>query len=188
MTARDHAARPAIGIALLAALLLTLLLPARPAHACSCMMVEPESRLQEVPAAFVGTLRSVSADAGQSRFEFEVEAVMAGELPPTLELVGPEGDGANCGLMLETGARAGLFLHATDQGWSSSSCDTVDADQLLAAGEPREPEAALVVDRGFSTEDTGATPWVAVGATALAAAGILGLVVWFVRRDGIASD
>lgn len=179
---------PATIVAVVAAFL--TLLPVGPAAACSCAFMEPTEALAARPAAaFVGALAEVAAtdvDAvGQParRWTFEVEAVLAGELAPTVDVLAAEDDGANCGLRAAPGERVGLLLHTTDTGWSSSSCSTFDADALLAAGDPYPPDPSLATapDGGGAATAT-ARSWLGLAAVAMAALGVLGATAVVVRR------
>lgn len=146
--------------------------PGGTAYACSCMEQTPAQALAASQAAFVGRLDSVEpGPAGvfgepASRWTFEVEAVLAGDLESRVDLLAPEDSGANCGLSVAAGQRVGLVLHAVEGGWSSSGCSTYDADALLAVGEPREPIPA----DGDATASGGSGPPIGAVATTVAAA------------------
>jgi hypothetical protein len=178
------------GAALVAAVVLTLLtvLPATPALACSCVLQEPAEAVAAAPAGFVGELtgRAPAGDVlgpGTTRWTFAVEAVVAGDLAPTVDVLANEGDGANCGLMLADGERIGLLLHPTDGGWSSNSCSTHDADTLLAAVDayPPDPGLATAGDAAEPTSSRG-VGWVPLSAVVLAGVAVLGVVAVVVRR------
>lgn len=181
----------AITATLFVAALFTLL-PTTRAHACSCVFMSAEEALQQgnVPAAFVGTLIS-REDAGQGEFghqftwTFQVEAVLAGELDATTTVTAAEDDGANCGLSVPEGGRVGLILYSDGDGWSSSSCSTYDADEMLAAGDPQPPaddgsEEPVAQPRNDNASST--IPIVPIALAVLAAAGILVAVVLLARR------
>lgn len=179
---------PATIVAVVAAFL--TLLPVGPAAACSCAFMDPTEALAARPAAaFVGALAEVATtgvdDVGQParRWTFEVEAVLAGELAPTVDVLAAEDDGANCGLRVAPGERVGLLLHTTDAGWSSSSCSTFDADALLAAGDPYPPDPSLATaPDGDGAATATARSWLGLAAVATAALGVLGATAVVVRR------
>ena len=121
------------------------------AGACSCAGTPPEERFEEVDAAVIGTVISDDGKAGRIRVEHDFKVDLGEEIS-----VPTGGDGANCGLDLEPGDRLGLFLTRDDDGgWTSSTCDTVDPDDLPGAAErlPRplgEGTAALLAHGEFS--------------------------------------
>lgn len=165
------------------------MLPIGPAAACSCAFMEPAEALAAAPAAaFVGALARVESTgvdrAGQParRWTFEVEAVLAGELAPTVEVLAAEDDGANCGLRVAPGERVGLLLHTADAGWSASSCSTYDADALLAAGDPRPPDPSLAGPADDDASPGTAGSWLGLAAVAATAVGVLGVTALLVRR------
>ncbi|HUH07965.1 MAG TPA: hypothetical protein VML96_09170 [Egibacteraceae bacterium] len=116
---------------------------AAPARACSCIDMRDPSMLQDAlgnsGAAFVGTaLAREDAGLGLARWIFEVEAVVKGELPERLE-VGSAADGVSCGIEMQQGQRGGLLLDKVDGVWQGSLCGQIDAETLLAVGEPSPP-------------------------------------------------
>ena len=175
-------------VAVVAALLTAL--PVAPAFACSCAFMEPAQALEArgAAAAFVGELTDVEPagedEIGQPalRWTFAVEAVLAGELAPTVDVIAAEDNGGNCGLRVAPGERVGLLLHPADAGWSSSSCSLYDADALLAAGDPVPPDPSLAP---VATEDppgVAVGAWLGVAAAVLVALGVLGATAFVVRR------
>lgn len=176
-------ARPRhLGALVLASMLLVLLRPA-PAFACSCVMFEPDTFAEQHQAAFVGTL----VDQVGESWTFEVETVVAGELPETLTVHSQVGDGANCGLMMDVGQRSGVGLFGGEAGWETNSCQVIDAELLLAATDGHPP--LPVTGDGATTtadpsDDGGART---LGLVALALGGsavVLGGAVWVARRSG----
>ena len=121
------------------------------AGACSCRAIDPRERLEQVDAAVIGTVISDDGQRGRIRVEHEFKVDLAEEIE-----VPTTGEGADCGLSLEPGSRVGLFLtRADDGGWTSSSCDTVDPDDLPGAAERLPPPlgkgtAALLAFGSFS--------------------------------------
>lgn len=179
--------RPAprlVAVVTAAVALVVTLLPASVASACSCAFQGPEEALSGASAAFVGELVGREGGTGgfgppTHRWTFAVEAVLAGELGPTVQVDAMEDDGGNCGLGVAPGERVGLLLHPTDAGWSSSSCATYDADELLAAGDPRAPDPALAAEEPPADGGPG---WPALAATVAAAVAALAAVAAVARR------
>jgi hypothetical protein len=119
---------------------------AGPAYACSCVMAEPAQMLEWGPTAFVGTVSGVtSAGQGpagaQHLLTFEVETVLAGEVPASVEVLTADNSAA-CGIDATIGARMAVF--AADEGGqlSSSLCSVTDPDSALAALGPGTPPAS----------------------------------------------
>lgn len=152
-----------------------------PAGACSCAMVEPAQMLEFGPNAFVGTVTEVVPGGGRSSaiFTFEVETVLAGEVPAVVDVTTADNSAA-CGFDAAIGTRMGVF--ATDDGTgtlSSSLCSTTDADAAIKALGPGTPPA-----EGTGTPAPGSGfDWQAVW---LGAGGItiVGAVWLFGRRRG----
>lgn len=180
-----------IVLVVILAAVLTTLLPAGEARACSCAPSTPAETLKGAEASFVGTLLDVEEPTpgpsgairlpGTVPYRFEVETVVAGDLPPEIDVMAPP-TGPSCGLEVEVGERAAMALHREDGAWSSDLCSKADPAGLMAAGDPHPPtptEAAPT--EGASTTPPGRPvwPWTAL------AVGILGAVgagVW-VRRN-----
>ncbi|HEX2084675.1 MAG TPA: hypothetical protein VHF89_03255 [Solirubrobacteraceae bacterium] len=119
-------------LAVLAALALTILgfaLTDR-AEACSCLERTPHERYRDADAAVIGTVISDDGRVGRIRVEhdFKVELGDVVEVPTG-------GDGAICGLDLRPGERLGLFLTRTEGGWTASTCDLIDPDDLPDAAK-----------------------------------------------------
>ena len=125
-----------------------------PAHACSCAMVDPAQMLEFGPVAFVGTVTAGPAlvGAGESAvFTFEVETVLAGEVPALVEVT-TAASSAACGLEAALGTRMAIF--AVDEGngvLSSGLCSTTDADLAIKALGPGTPPG----EAGTPTADPG---------------------------------
>lgn len=114
----------------------------RPASACSCVQLDPTSALAEYPAAFTGTLVDVSRPVGgfvsgdaDAVYRFEVDGWVKGDLGDVVD-VHSAADGAACGIEVGVGNRAGVFLRAEGDTLSSSLCETIDPDVLLAGLKP----------------------------------------------------
>lgn len=177
-----HARTRSLGVLVLATMLLVLLRPA-PAFACSCVMFEPDTFAEQHQAAFVGTL----VDHAGTAWTFEVETVVAGELPETLTVRADVGDGANCGLIMDVGQRSGIGLHGGEAGWQTNGCQVIDADLLLASSEGYAP-VSVPDDGPAPAEDPGGGSGRTLGLLALALGGsaaVLGAAVWIARRPGV---
>ena len=115
-----------------------------PAHACSCMQVLIEDAItDDTPAAFVGTAVAVE-DRGRNAagvgvpllWTFEVERVLAGELPSLIEVASGYGD-ADCGFDFSKVGRIGVVAYTSGAALATSICGGIwDADDLLAAHGP----------------------------------------------------
>jgi hypothetical protein len=160
-------------------LVTSLLTFAGPAYACSCMAAEPAQMLEFGPTAFVGTISGVTT-AGQGPIgpqhvlTFEVETVLAGEVPIEVEIVTADNSAA-CGIDANVGARMAVF--AVDEGGqlTSSLCSVTDADAAINAigpGTAPTPATTNLETRGFDWPVVGLA---AGGAAALAA-------VWLISR------
>lgn len=153
---------------------------AGPANACSCAMLEPSQMLEFAPTAFVGTVTGVPAVVGQGFdsviFTFEVETVLAGEVPAVVDISTADSSAA-CGFEAALGTRLAVF--AADEGngvLSSGLCSTTDADLAIKALGPGTPPS-----EGSSSSEPGAGfDWQALwlGAGGLAVVG----AVWLASR------
>jgi hypothetical protein len=116
---------------------------AGPANACSCALLEPSQLLEFAPTAFVGTVTGVPAVIGRGggsvAYTFEVETVLAGEVPSVVDVTTADNSAA-CGFEAALGTRMAVF--ATDEGngvLSSGLCSTTDADLAIKALGPGTP-------------------------------------------------
>ena len=156
---------------------------AGPANACSCAMVDPDQMLEFGPVAFVGTVTAgpdLVGSGDSAVFTFEVETVLAGEVPALVDVT-TAANSAACGLEAAPGTRMAIF--AVDEGngvLSSGLCSTTDADLAIKALGPGTPPG----EPGTPTVDPGnGFDWQAVwlGAGGLAVVG----AVWLAgRRPG----
>jgi len=124
-------------------LIVSLFGPAGPARACSCALLEPNQLLEFAPTAFVGTVMEVPAVAarggGSVAYTFEVETVLAGEVPSVVDVTTADNSAA-CGFEATLGTRMAVF--ASDEGngvLSSGLCSTTDADLAIKALGPGTP-------------------------------------------------
>lgn len=188
---RSHAARWAL-VAVLG-LLLAVLLPARQAHACSCVPASAADKLEGAAAAFVGTLRDVeeptpgpdgAVDLSPTPFRFEVKTVVAGELPEQVEVISSLSE-ASCGLGVEVGETAGVILHREDGAWTSGLCSTAEPAELIAAGDPRPPihtpTATASPTGATAPAEPGPSRWPLI-ALGLAILGAVGVGAWWLRQ------
>jgi hypothetical protein len=114
-----------------------------PASACSCALLEPNQLLEFAPTAFVGTVTEVPAGVGRGggsvAYTFEVETVLAGEVPSVVDVTTADNSAA-CGFEAAIGTRMAVF--AVDEGngvLSSGLCSTTDADLAIKALGPGTP-------------------------------------------------
>lgn len=115
-----------------------------PPAAASCMPAEhPRLRLAESPAAFVGRLVSLpdEPEPGTSfdntaLWHFEVESWVKGDLGSEVDVLAPLMTSVDFGF--DVGERVGILLRMEDGVPSSSDCEVVDPDALLAAAAPVE--------------------------------------------------
>ena len=112
-------ARPAVCAAGVL-ILLTTLLAAGPARACSFPLLDPRDIYHETDAAFIGTLIEKEAVGDYyADFTFDVEEVFKGDLGDAV-VVRSSSSGAMCGIGGEIGSRLSLFLRSEEEGsWSS---------------------------------------------------------------------
>lgn len=152
--------------------LVTLVLSADPAMACTCTG-ESAAEMLAAPrtdAAFVGRLvgRRSLPDSEPFRrvaYRFRVESVVKGELPGTVEVVSA-GSGAACGFELDVGERAGVVLQREGDTWTGGLCGTTAPAELLAAGDPRPPISTI--------------PWPSV--LGVGAVAVLAATLWIYHR------
>jgi hypothetical protein len=172
-----------------------------PASACSCAMpVDMETWVSEAPAAMVGTLVGVEAQAGpmgqQGIFRFQVEQWVKGDgLGETVDVHSVLGDGGNCGLFDNVGERVGLLLYIEEGHLTSNSCSmAADPDLMLTTKvdlenqgiTPLGPDDGVeVVAGGVSTEESGkgSTELARVAFLGIVVAGLGAGVVAYLRRD-----
>src|SRR5687768_2580570 len=85
---------------------------AGPVGACSCAMLEPKQILEFAPTAFIGTVTASSGGAGvrdgSAVFTFEVETVLAGEVPAIVDVT-TAANSAACGFEAAVGTRMAVF-------------------------------------------------------------------------------
>ena len=113
------------------------------AEACDCAMVEPKQMLEFAPTAFIGTVTAAPGVAGggggSAVFTFEVETVLAGQVPAIVDVATADNSAA-CGFEAAIGSRMAVF--ATDEGdgvLASGLCSTTDPDVALKALGPGSP-------------------------------------------------
>ena len=117
-----------------------------PATASACSCVAPDI-VRDVPNADAAVVVKVVA-VEHGSLSLRVSDAVTGDLESgdTIEL--RLGNGADCGLMGDVGARLGLLLQRAGGGWSGTMCSTVDPDALLAYEPPggaAEPHDGLLV-------------------------------------------
>jgi len=172
-----------------------------PARACSCVQMSPAEALGLADAAFVGHLAEVADDGttsdgegdGSPRFAatlltFEVEQVVKGDLPATIEVRTPS-IGAACGASFAPEKAAAILLLRSEDTWSTNLClQQVSVPQLLRASgeEPRPPSGETEPDSDLTSgvvgDDSGPGAWW-VGALLIVAVGAGGvLAARFLRR------
>ena len=128
----SHPARRAF--VLLAALAAALVL-AGEALACSCLVGDPRDMLERSAGAFSGTLVERVVEGEEALHTFSVDHAVKGSLGSTVQ-VKSHRDGATCGLEIALGQRVGLFLDREGETWTSTLCQQIDPDELLAAAAP----------------------------------------------------
>ncbi|HEX5721384.1 MAG TPA: hypothetical protein VFZ06_01390 [Acidimicrobiia bacterium] len=171
---RQKIMRKILPLVFLAASMLFL---ASPAHGCSCMVASPEQMLEFGPIAFVGTMSEVVPNGNDHTLIFDVDTVLAGEVPAQVEVV-TANNSAACGIDANVGTRMAIFAN-DDQGFFTSNlCSTTDADTAIKALGPGTPPSA-------ATSPSANFDWQAVGL----GAGALVLVasVWLMGRRRFAN-
>lgn len=149
-------------------------------------MLEPNQMLEFAPTVFVGTVTGLGQAApavtggggGSMVFTFEVETVLAGEVPAVVD-VSTADNSAACGFEAAIGTRMAVF--AADEGdgvLSSGLCSTTDPDvaiKALGPGNPPSegsPSSPASSDPGFDWQAV----WLGAGGLAVVGA------VWVVGR------
>ncbi|HJU51321.1 MAG TPA: hypothetical protein VJ815_03230 [Acidimicrobiia bacterium] len=144
----------------------SLLFLASPAHGCSCMVASPEQMLEFGPIAFVGTMAGVAPGGNDHTLTFEVDTVLAGDVPAQVEVV-TANNSAACGIDANVGTRMAIFA-SDDQGFLTSNlCSTTDADTAINAlgpGTPPSAESSPPADFDWQAVGLGAVALVVVGA------------------------
>ncbi|HEY7564470.1 MAG TPA: hypothetical protein VIA81_06050 [Acidimicrobiia bacterium] len=120
-------------------------LPAAPAGACSCAMLEPVQMLEFAPTAFVGTIVGSTPVGVQPMADqaltFEVETVLAGEVAAEVEVI-TANNSAACGIDATIGTRLAVFATPDGDQLTSNLCSVTDADLAIAALGPGTPPVA----------------------------------------------
>jgi hypothetical protein len=164
---------------LLLAVVGAFFLPAAPAGACSCAMLEPAQMLEFAPTAFVGTIvGSTPVDnqpMGDHALTFSVETVLAGEVTAEVEVV-TANNSAACGIDATVGTRLAVFASPDGGQLTSNLCSVTDAELAIAALGPGTAPAS-----GGTTTASGSFDWQAVwlGAGGLA---VVAGAWWLSRR------
>ena len=122
-------------IALAVAAIATTLVFAGEALACSCLVGDPRDMLERSAGAFTGTLVERVVEGEEALHTFSVDHAVKGSLGTTVQ-VRSHRDGATCGLEIALGQRVGLFLDREGETWTSTLCQQIDPDELLAAAAP----------------------------------------------------
>lgn len=162
--------------------MVSLFIQASPARGCSCALLEPNQLLEFAPTAFVGVVVAVpevGGGGGSVVYTFEVETVLAGEVPSMVDVT-TAGDSAACGFEATLGTRMAVF--ATDEGdgvLGSGLCSTSDADLAIKAlGPGTAPTGGAVPGPAGAAFDWQAL-WLGAGGLAVVAG------VWLAgRRQG----
>lgn len=163
-------------------LVVSLFSLASPARACSCALLEPIQLLEFAPTAFVGVVMGLpegGRGGGSVVYTFEVETVLAGEVPSVVDVTTADNSAA-CGFEANPGTRMAVF--ATDEGdgvLGSGLCSTSDADLAIEAlGPGTAPTGGGVPGPASAAFDWQAL-WLGAGGPAVVAG------VWLAgRREG----
>lgn len=135
---------PAAFLVLLCVAVAALAGTVEPAQACPCAVGDPRTTLVEADAAFVGVYvggRQGPVGTRVAVHSFQVEEVVKGVLPATLEVVSSD-SGAACGLELPRGQRVGLLLSRSGSTWTATLCALMAPETLRQASRPLPPPAS----------------------------------------------
>lgn len=113
-----------------------------PAFACSCALRDPETRLENSEAAFIGRVisrvnppqKQIMSSADPVTYVFAVEYVAKGNLANFVEVLSPF-SGASCGFEdgIPEGKRSGILLRIDDYGnYQSGLCSTLEPGELAS--------------------------------------------------------
>ena len=174
-----------------------------PAFACSCGtdVTVGDAVGPHTAVAFVGTAISVTEvgypeelpieqqeqgiqgpEWAPLRWTFEVETVLVGDVPQTVD-VGSGYGGGDCGVDFADVGRIGVVASNDDLGLATSICGGVwDADELIAAYGPGTDPGNVAVSTVGGSADSGALPWIWVGLAAVVILAGLALTVSRLRR------
>jgi hypothetical protein len=129
------------------------------------MVATPEEMLEFGPIAFVGTMSGVVAGGSDHTLTFDVDTVLAGEVPAQVEVV-TANNSAACGIDANVGTRMAIFAN-DDQGFLTTSlCSTTDADAAINAlgpGTPPSAESSPAANFDWQAVGLGAGALVVVG-------------------------
>jgi hypothetical protein len=158
-------------------LTISMLVLASPAYGCSCMVATPEEMLEFGPIAFVGTMSGAVPGGTNHTLTFDVDTVLAGEVPAQVEVV-TANNSAACGIDASIGSRMAIFAN-DDQGFLNSSlCSTTDpVTAINALGPGTPPSEATSPTADFDWQAV----WLGAGAVVLVGA------VWLMGRRRLAN-
>lgn len=161
------------------------LLTAGPACACSCVMLAPESLVQQADAVAVGTATAVD-DVDQGReITFRVDRGYIRELPREVT-VSTGSSSASCGVSVRVGEPALLVLRDGPDGWSSTSCSSLGVTEDIVArvaGPALEPVGASAGPGGGQDSAGSASTALGWAFGSLAVVVVAGVgVLWWVSR------
>lgn len=166
---------------------------AAPASACSCAPMSAAEILEIADAAFIGTAVAVdhggspSAEDGEDRlasggstYRFDVEQVVKGDVPASIDVATPPRAGA-CGASFPLERRSAVLVHHDGDGWATTLCMSVGVTQLLRASpeEPRPPSGGEGLATVPTSNDDGALGGRLAGLVVLAGVGV---GAWFGAR------
>lgn len=145
--------RRLLALALPAAAVALVLLPAAPARA-SCAQRDARTIVEASDAAFVGTF----VEQRGAHYVFAVERAVKGDLGPEVLVLAPaEGTLTSVDLRPRPGERLGLGLARAPAGWTATDCSRADPDALLATGGRACDPPAIVSVRRLSAARAGRT-------------------------------
>lgn len=174
---------PRILLAFAIVFLTTLLGPAEPASACSCVGFDEAIEMDDAALVFTGQVIDEQTVAGlfdgeQTALLFDIDQVFKGDVLPQVVVNGPSDVGAGCGI----GFRGPMVVLAYSDGQtlsssscSSSSLDAGTLDLVIAQYGPGEEAAPLESSELFG--DAGFPFLLIAGALAFAGALAAGIFV-----------
>lgn len=183
-----------LSLAAVAVVAMTVVTPASPAGACSCLAFEDAVEMSDPAAAFIGTVVDeqplVSGGIGETQVAllYEVEKVFHGDVPSQVVVRTPADSAAGCGLGFRGRTAVLAFVEGGDA-LTTSSCSAMPADAADVAvealleetfGSARSPEPVDGVT--LAGGDTGLPLGYLIGAGAFVLV-LAGSAVMMLRRQ-----
>lgn len=154
----------------------TVILPAQPSWACSCVQSTPNEHAARADVIFTGTATDPGSRAGLTYWtSFDVEVAYKGALGPTAAVETASGSAGDCGIVFQEGERYTVFARAQEDGLDTNICMGTSDGPIQSRHYGLTAKPILGRETRFAPE--GGTPWwlwigLALGAVLLLGAGV----------------